>query len=31
VTKLKDTISRLEGFGLIMILSIYIYIRFLSP
>ena len=30
VTKLKDTISRLEGFGLIMILSIYIYIRFLS-
>ena len=29
VTKLKDTISRLEGFGLIMILSIYIYIRFL--
>ena len=31
VTKLKDTISRLEGFGLIMILCIYIYIRFLSP
>jgi cation:H+ antiporter len=31
VTKLKNTISRLEGFGLIMILSIYIYIRFLSP
>jgi len=29
VTKMKDTISRLEGFGLIMLLSIYIYIRFL--
>ena len=31
VTKMKDTISRLEGFGLIILLSIYIYIRFLSP
>ncbi len=29
VTKMKDTISRLEGFGLIILLSIYIYIRFL--
>ncbi len=29
ITKLKDTLNRLEGFFLIIILGVYIYYRFL--